>query len=50
MLQLNVSTTQVVRAVFIMDPETKVRAVIYYPLSNGRNMDEIMRLLKAMQK
>ncbi|MDG6225512.1 MAG: peroxiredoxin [Candidatus Thermoplasmatota archaeon] len=50
MLQLNASTTQAVRAVFIMDPESKVRAILYYPLSNGRNMDEIMRLLVAMQK
>jgi peroxiredoxin (alkyl hydroperoxide reductase subunit C) len=50
MLQPNASTTQAVRAVFIMDPEAKVRAILYYPLSNGRNMDEIMRLLVAMQK
>ncbi|NLB56736.1 MAG: peroxiredoxin, partial [Lentisphaerae bacterium] len=38
-----------VRAVFIVDPESKVRAILYYPLSNGRNMDEVLRLLKAMQ-
>jgi peroxiredoxin (alkyl hydroperoxide reductase subunit C) len=50
MLQPNASTTQAVRAVFIMDPEAKVRAILYYPLSNGRNMDEVMRLLVAMQK
>ncbi|MBN1389306.1 MAG: peroxiredoxin [Candidatus Thermoplasmatota archaeon] len=50
MLQPNASTTQAVRAVFIMDPEAKVRAILYYPLSNGRNMDEVMRLLMAMQK
>jgi len=50
MLQPNASNTQAVRAVFIMDPEAKVRAVLYYPLSNGRNMDEVMRLLVAMQK
>jgi peroxiredoxin 2/4 len=50
MVQPNASNTQAVRAVFIMDPKAKVRAVIYYPLSNGRNMAEIKRLLLAMQK
>ena len=50
MLQPNASTTQAVRAVFMMDPNAKIRAILYYPLSNGRNMDEVMRLLKAMQK
>jgi peroxiredoxin (alkyl hydroperoxide reductase subunit C) len=50
MVQPNASTTQAVRAVFIIDDKAKVRAVIYYPLSNGRNMDEIKRLIIAMQK
>jgi peroxiredoxin (alkyl hydroperoxide reductase subunit C) len=49
MLQPNASTTQAVRAVFYIDPEGIVRAILYYPLSNGRNMDEVMRLLVAMQ-
>lgn len=49
MVQANESDTQAVRAVFIMDPEATVRALVYYPLSNGRNMNEIMRLLLAMQ-
>jgi peroxiredoxin 2/4 len=49
MLQPAASTTQAVRAVFIMDPEAIVRAILYYPLSNGRNMDEIKRMLVAMQ-
>jgi len=49
MLQPAESTTQAVRAVFIMDPEATVRAILYYPLSNGRNMDEVKRLLVAMQ-
>ncbi|NLN01075.1 MAG: peroxiredoxin [Lentisphaerae bacterium] len=49
MLQPNVSTTQAVRAVFIIDPEGIVRAVLYYPSSNGRNMDEIKRLLISLQ-
>ncbi len=50
MVQPNASTTQAVRAVFIIDPKAKVRAILYYPLSNGRNMQEIKRLLQAMQK
>jgi len=50
MLQPGASDTQAVRAVFFMDPKAKIRAILYYPLSNGRNMDEVMRLLKAMQK
>ncbi len=50
MLQPNASTTQAVRAVFIIDPEAKVRAVLYYPLSSGRNMDEIKRLILSLQK
>ena len=49
MLQPAASTTQAVRAVFIMDPDAIVRAILYYPLSNGRNMQEIKRLLIAMQ-
>ncbi|MFN2394941.1 MAG: peroxiredoxin [Bacteroidales bacterium] len=50
MVQPNASTTQAVRAVFIMDPEAKVRAILYYPMSTGRNMDEIKRMIIAMQK
>ncbi|MCX6569882.1 MAG: peroxiredoxin [Candidatus Aminicenantes bacterium] len=49
MLQPSASTTQAVRAVFIIDPDAVVRAILYYPLSNGRNMEEIKRLLVAMQ-
>lgn len=49
MLQPSASTTQAVRAVFIIDPKAVVRAILYYPLSNGRNMDEIKRLVIAMQ-
>lgn len=50
MVQPNASNTQAVRAVFIIDAKAKVRAILYYPLSNGRNMEEIKRLLVAMQK
>ena len=49
MVQPQASDTQAVRAVFIMDPEATVRAILYYPLSNGRNMQEIKRILLAMQ-
>jgi peroxiredoxin (alkyl hydroperoxide reductase subunit C) len=49
MLQPAASNTQAVRAVFIIDPQGKVRALLYYPLSNGRNMQEIKRLLIALQ-
>ena len=49
MIQPQASTTHAVRAVFIIDPEATVRAVLYYPLSNGRNMDEVKRILLAMQ-
>ncbi len=49
MLQPGASTTQAVRAVFIIDPKGIIRAILYYPLSNGRNVDEILRLLIALQ-
>ena len=49
MVQPDASDTQAVRAVFLIDPESKIRALLYYPLSNGRNMDEIKRLLIALQ-
>lgn len=49
MLQPSASTTQTVRAVFIIDPNGTIRAMLYYPLTNGRNMEEIKRLLLALQ-
>lgn len=49
MVQPGASDTQAVRAVFFIDPESKVRALIYYPLANGRNFDELKRILLAMQ-
>ncbi len=50
MLQPSASATQAVRAVFVIDPEATVRAIVYYPLTNGRNIDEIQRLLIAVQR
>lgn len=49
MLQPNASTTAAVRAVFIIDPESKIRAILYYPLSTGRNFEEIKRIVVALQ-
>jgi peroxiredoxin 2/4 len=49
MLQPGESETAAVRAVFIIDPNGKVRLVMYYPLNVGRNMDEIKRALVALQ-
>lgn len=49
MLQPGASNTQAVRAVFIIDPEGLVKTILYYPLSNGRNMQEIKRILMALQ-
>ncbi len=49
MIQPGESKTQAVRAVFFVDPEGIVRALIYYPLSLGRNFDELYRALIAMQ-
>jgi len=43
------STTSAVRCVFVIDPEMKLRAMIYYPLNVGRNMQEILRLIDALQ-
>lgn len=46
MLQNN---PKAVRAVFVVDPKALVRAVIYYPFTTGRNLDEILRLVNALQ-
>ena len=49
MLQPNESETAAVRAVFFIDPAKKIRLIMYYPLNVGRNMDEILRVLEALQ-
>ncbi|HXK51967.1 MAG TPA: peroxiredoxin [Caldisericia bacterium] len=41
--------TNTVRAVFIVDPNSKVRLIMYYPQEVGRNMDEVVRAVKALQ-
>jgi len=50
MIQPGQSNTQAVRAVFVVDPEGKIRTILYYPLSTGRNFDEIKRIILALQK
>ncbi|MFW6064767.1 MAG: peroxiredoxin [Candidatus Natronoplasma sp.] len=42
--------TATVRAVFIVDPESTIRAILYYPAELGRNMNEIIRMIKGFQK
>ncbi|MCR4396555.1 MAG: peroxiredoxin [Candidatus Saccharicenans sp.] len=41
--------TKTVRAVFIIDPESIIRLILYYPAEVGRNMAEILRVLEAFQ-
>jgi peroxiredoxin (alkyl hydroperoxide reductase subunit C) len=43
------SSTATIRTVFFIDPEGIMRAMIYYPLSNGRYIPEMIRLIKALQ-
>jgi peroxiredoxin (alkyl hydroperoxide reductase subunit C) len=49
MIQPGASDTSAVRAVFIIDAVGKLRAMLYYPMSNGRSVDEIYRLVQAIQ-
>ena len=42
-------STKAVRAVFVIDPKGVIRTIIYYPLSLGRNFDELLRVVKALQ-
>jgi peroxiredoxin (alkyl hydroperoxide reductase subunit C) len=49
MIQPGESSTKAVRAVFVIDPKGVIRAIIYYPLSLGRNFDELHRVLLALQ-
>lgn len=49
MIQPNEDSTKAVRAVFFIDPNGIIRTIIYYPLSLGRNFDELYRVLIALQ-
>jgi peroxiredoxin 2/4 len=49
MIHAEGSSTDAVRAVFVIDPKRTIRAVIYYPMNAGRNIAEILRLVDALQ-
>lgn len=49
MIQPGASDTSAVRATFLIDPKGILRAMVYYPMSNGRSIDEFLRLLQALQ-
>jgi peroxiredoxin 2/4 len=49
MVHPGAADTQAVRATFFIDPNSVLRAMVYYPMSNGRSIDEFLRLLQAMQ-
>jgi len=49
MIQPGASDTSAVRCTFIIDPEGILRAMVYYPMSNGRSIPEFVRLIKALQ-
>ncbi|MBP7560167.1 MAG: peroxiredoxin [Armatimonadetes bacterium] len=49
MVQPSEADTQAVRAVFVIDDQAKVRTILYYPLSLGRNFDELLRIVIALQ-
>ena len=49
MIHPGASTTATVRAVFVIDPKRIIRALIYYPMNAGRNVEEVLRLVTALQ-
>jgi len=49
MLQPSASDTAAVRAVFFIDPKGIIRAILYYPLTLGRNFAEMKRMLSGLQ-
>jgi len=49
MIHPGASTTATVRCVFFIDPNQVLRAMVYYPLTTGRNIDEILRVVDALQ-
>jgi alkyl hydroperoxide reductase subunit AhpC len=49
MIHPNANDTLTVRSVFIIDPNRKVRLIITYPASTGRNFDEILRVIDSLQ-
>ena len=49
MIHPEVNTTEAVRSVFIIDPNNKIRLTMTYPMNVGRNFDEIIRVIDALQ-
>ena len=49
MIHPEASTTAAVRALFVIDPDGFIQAMIYYPLQTGRSIDEVLRLVDALQ-
>lgn len=49
MIAPDISTQETVRNVYIIDPNQIIRAILIYPLTNGRNIFEILRLVEALQ-
>jgi len=49
MIHPGAADTQAVRATFVIDPEGIMRAMVYYPMTNGRSVEEFLRLVKALQ-
>ncbi|MFZ5989538.1 MAG: peroxiredoxin [Bacillota bacterium] len=49
MISEDVSATETIRSVFIIDDKQAIRAILSYPLTNGRNIPEILRLVDALQ-
>ena len=49
MIHPGASATATVRAVFVIDPKQVIRALVYYPMQAGRNIDELVRLVTALQ-
>jgi thioredoxin-dependent peroxiredoxin len=49
MIHPNQSVTATVRSLFVIDPQKKIRLTITYPMSTGRNFDEVLRVIDALQ-
>ncbi len=49
MIHPNASTTATVRSVFVIDPAKKIRMILTYPASTGRNFNEILRVIDSLQ-
>ena len=49
MVMPGASDTSAVRATFVIDPQGVLRAMVYYPMSNGRSIKEFLRLIAALQ-